>query len=127
MNEQLPLHVPQQIEINIEDETFSKLGHIKQIDRFTVNMKHGVHSVIFLIHPENQFHDELIIYHNGHEPFLHGAYEGKNTVRFFLEKGYPVLVVSLPLHGVNNRPTVIIDEEPILLEHHRLFEFIKKS
>ena len=129
-NEQLPLHVPQQIETNIEDETFSKLGHIKQIDRFTVNMKHDVNSVIFLIHPENQFHDELIIYHNGHIGKIHNiedSYEGKNTVRFFLERGYPVLVVSLPLHGVNNRPTVIVDEEPILLEDHPNFKSTKNE
>ena len=127
-NEQLPLHVPQLIEANIEDETFSKLGHVKQIDRFTVNMKHGVNSVIFLIHPENQFRDELIIYHNGHMgiPHIEDSYYSKNTVRFFLERGYPVLVVSLPLHGINDRPAVTIDGDTIQFTgDHAEFEFVK--
>ncbi len=126
-NEQFPSHIPQSIETNIEDETLYNLGHVKQIDKFTVDMKYGVNSLIFLIHPEIQSHDELIIYHNGHEPFLHGAYEGKNTVRFFLEKGYPVLFVSMPLFGFNSNPTVIVDGEPILLENHRYFKFIESE
>ena len=123
-NEQLPLHIPQNIEINIEDETFNKLGHVKQIDKFTVDMKHAVNSIIFLIHPEIQSHDELIIYHNGHEENL---YEGKNTIRFFIEKGYPVLVVSMPLKPINNNPTVIVDGESILLTNHNDFRFIESE
>ena len=123
-NEQLPSHLPQHIETNIEDETFNNLGLIKQIDKFTVDMKYGVNSIIFLIHPEIQSHDELIIYHNGHGPYSVDLYEGKNTIRFFLEKGYPVLVVSMPLEAINNNPTVIVDEEPILLDNHTKFKFI---
>ncbi len=126
-NEQLPLHIPQHIETNIEDETFNNLGHIKQIDRFTVDMKYGVNSIIFLIHPEIQSHDELIIYHNGHGGEPHYVYEGKNTIQFFLEKGYPVLVVSMPLEAINNNPTVIVDGESILLKDHTYFRYIESE
>ena len=123
-DEQLPSHVPQHIETDIDDEIFNKLGHVKQIDRFTVDMKHGVNSIIFLIHPEIQTHDELIIYHNGHGLDL---YEGKNTIRFFIEKGYPVLVITMPLESINNNPTVIVDGEPILLESHPYFSSIESE
>jgi len=83
-----------------------------------------VNSIIFLIHPEIQSHDELIIYHNGHEENL---YEGKNTIRFFIEKGYPVLVVSMPLKPINNNPTVIVDGESILLASHNNFSSIESE
>ena len=144
---QLPPNLPDKIEKKIDDEIFEKIPYNKQTDSYTVTMKHDVYSKIFLLHPIIQ-NNELIILNNGHGGRIHDPtdlYSEINTVRFFLNKGYSVLIVSLPLEGINNRPIVmpsdnlelnelmkmeydeIVDEGKFKLEHHLHFEFLKNN
>lgn len=52
----------------------------------------------------NQFKkNNLIIHHQGHSGDF---YHGYKTIEFFLENGYDIITLSLPLLGPNNRPTI---------------------
>ena len=146
-DDKLPSHMPNIIEKNIEEEIFSKMPNVKQVDRYTVIMEHNVQSKIFLIHPEIQINNELIIINNGHGGNYSpgNLYSEKSTVKFFTNKGYSVLVVSLPLEGINNQPTThvsqdlhlnkeeifgyneIVENGKLKLEEHSHFEFIKNE
>ena len=143
----LPSKMSDIVEKNIEEKIFSKMHNVKQVDRYTVIMEHNVQSKMYLLHPEIKINNELIIINNGHggnnDPG--NLYSEKNTVKFFINKGYSVLVVSLPLEGQNNKPitdvfqNIELSEEKIIeyneivengklrLEEHSNFEFIKND
>ena len=97
-----PQQVPTLITENITDADFSSLDNLQSIDRITVEMAHGVHSIIYLFHPEQDNH-KLMIYHQGHRG---GFLLGKGTIAYFLGKGYSVAAFAMPLLGMNNRPVV---------------------
>ncbi|MFH1282169.1 MAG: hypothetical protein ABII27_00715 [bacterium] len=93
---------PHLIEKNIKEKTFSYFDDIESIDKITVDMDYGLSSVVYYLHPKNT-NNKLIIYHQGHE----GTFKkGIKTILYFIEKGYSVLAFSMPLGGVNPRPTV---------------------
>ena len=102
--DEFPTRLPNSIEQNISDENFDDLKNLKKIDRITVEMKHGVNSIAYLLHPKELLHNDLIIYHNGHSDYLH---DGKKQIRFLLDRGYTVLAFSMPLHGMNSGPVIM--------------------
>jgi len=87
-------------------------------------MKHGVNSVAYLLHPKEQSHDDLIIYHNGHDQYLH---DGKKQIRFLLDRGYPVLVFSMPLSGMNSEPVIMLDGKETKLVIHDQFKILESD
>ena len=97
-----PQQVPTLITENITDADFSSLDNLQSIDRITVEMAHGVNSIVYLFHPERD-NDKLMIYHQGHRG---GFLLGKGTIAYFLGKGYTVAAFAMPLLGMNNRPVV---------------------
>lgn len=101
-DEGFPQHVPTLIMENIADADFSGLDNLKRIDQITVVMAHGVNSVVHLFHPERD-NRKLMIYHQGHRG---GFLLGKETIAYFLGKGYAVAAFAMPLLGMNNRPVV---------------------
>ena len=65
-------------------------------------MDYSVNSIAYHFHPINS-NNKLIIYHQGHRgDFI----LGKNTIQFFLNKGYSVIAFTMPLIGTNNKPIV---------------------
>ncbi len=86
-------------------------------------MEYDVNSTSYLFLPENP-NDELIIYHQGHDG---GFINGKNTIQFFLNKGYSVLAFSMPLLGMNNQPIVDTEFGEIKLVSHEYFRFIESQ
>ena len=106
----IPTRLPDSVEFGISDKNFGNLQNLKKIDRITVEMKYGVNSIAYLLHPTEQTHNDLIIYHNGHGDYLH---DGEKQIRFFLDRGYSVLVFSMPLTGMNSEPTITIDNKEI--------------
>nr|AIF05312.1 putative low-complexity protein [uncultured marine thaumarchaeote KM3_181_G03] len=119
-----PTRFPDSIEHDISDKNFGNLKNLEKIDRITVEMKHGVNSVAYLLHPKEQSHDDLIIYHNGHDQYLH---DGERQLRFLLDRGYPVLVFSMPLSGMNNEPVIILDGKETKLVNHDQFEILESD
>ena len=119
-----PIHFPNSIEQGISDSNFDDLKNLKKIDRITIEMKHGVNSIVYLLHPRELSYNDLIIYHNGHGDYLH---DGKKQIRFFLDRGYPVLVFSMPLSGMNSQPVIMLDGNETKLEGHNQFQFLESD
>ena len=119
-----PTRFPDSVEQGISDKKFDDLKNLKKIDRFTVEMKHGINSIAYLLHPKEPSENDLIIYHNGHADYLH---DGKKQIRFLLDRGYSVLVFSMPLNGMNNQPVIILDGKETKLVVHDQFEFLESN
>ena len=98
----LPRQPPTLITENITDADFRSLDNLKRIDQITIVMAYGVNSIIYLFHPERG-NRKLMIYHQGHRG---GFLLGKETIAYFLGKGYSVAAFAMPLLGRNNRPVV---------------------
>ena len=120
-----PTRLPDSIEQGISDKNFDDLKNLKKIDKITVEMKHGANSIAYLLYPKESSHNDLIIYHNGHNDDLHA---GKKQIRFFLDRGYPVLVFSMPLaQGMNSEPVIMLDGKKTKLLEHDKFELLESD
>ena len=94
-----------EVESDISDSRYSNFQNLKQIDKLTIEMEHGINSVSYLLLPEKS-NKKLILYHHGHDgDFL----LGNDTIQFFLERDFTVLAMTMPLVGMNNQPIIEID------------------
>jgi hypothetical protein len=112
---------PSKVETNISDVKYSDLSNLKQINEITITMDHNLNSIAYLFLP-TQSNNELMIYHQGHSGDF---FNGKSIIQKFLNDGYPVLALSMPLLGMNNQP--IIENEnfgKIQLSSHNHFQLI---
>ena len=118
----LPHNELSKIEKNISLDKYSELNNLESIDKLTIEMKHGVNSIVYLFKPSIS-NDELIIYHQGHRgDFI----EGKETIAYFLEKKYSVIAFSMPLLGMNSQPVVDIPQfGKIKIQSHNQFELLE--
>jgi hypothetical protein len=101
------LKLPDKVEEKIEDERYGKLfeSDLKQIDKITVRMEPGLESIAYHFIPKKCC-NKLIVYHQGHRgDFVKGI----DTIGGCLEKGYSVMAFSMPLKGMNNKPTVYLE------------------
>ena len=121
---EIPKEIPTIIEENILDERFTNLDNLKQIDKFSIEMKYGINSIVYLFHAE-ETNDELIIYHQGHNGgFVNGIY----TINYFLDNGYSVLAFSMPLVGMNNQPIFNMEHlGPLKFSKHNQFELLESE
>lgn len=96
--------MPDTIENNIVDDRYSNLVNLEKIDKIIVSMGYGFKSIIYHFHPAKN-NNKLVIYHQGHAgdgDFI----KGKETIQFFLIKGFSVMAFSMPLLGMNSQPVV---------------------
>lgn len=115
--------MPSNIENDIKDERYLDLQNLAQINKITTSMDYGVksYSYLFLADKSN---NKLIIYHQGHDgDFI----LGKNTIEYFLEKGYSVLAFSMPLVGMNTQPIVDVSFGKLKLITHDDLMFIESD
>ena len=118
----IPNSHPDTIDTNIIDERFNDLNNLKQIDKFSIEMKHGLSSYVYLFLPEKA-NNQLIIYHQGHSG---GFINGKSTISYFLKNGYTIAAFSMPLVGINNQPTVDLEHlGPVKFISHRQFQLLE--
>ena len=116
--------LPTIVEKNIIDTRFSSLENLKEIDKFSIEMENNVNSIVYLLHAENN-NNELIIYHQGHDG---GFIDGKSTIDYFLKNGYSVMAFSLPLVGMNNQPTIDIENVGLIkFFDHDQFRFLESE
>ena len=101
----LPKEQPAKVEKAIDDKRYSDLPNLKQIDRLTVNMEWGLSSSAYHFIPA-QGNNKLIIYHGGHDGDFIVA---KDLISFFLQQGFAVIGMSMPLEGANNHPVVELE------------------
>ena len=122
--DQMPTKLPISITENFVDDNFSDLENLKQLDKITIEMEHGVNSIAYFFIPHEQ-NNKLIIYHQGHDgDFL----LGKNTIQFFLKNGYSIVAFSMPLKGMNSQPVIeTSDFGPIKFVSHKQFTLLETS
>lgn len=101
----LPKEQPAKVEKAIDDKRYADLTNLKQIDRVTVNLEWGLTSSAYHFIPA-QGNNKLIIYHGGHDGDFIIA---KDLISFFLQKGFSVIGMSMPLEGANNNPVVELE------------------
>ena len=118
----IPNSYPDTIDTNIIDERFNDLNNLKQIDKFSIEMKHGLSSYVYLFLPETS-NNQLIIYHQGHSG---GFINGKSTINYFLKNGYTIAAFSMPLLGINNQPVVDLEHlGPVKFIGHKQFQLLE--
>ena len=119
--------IPSKIDKDVKDNRYQDLINLKKIEKIVTVMDYGVNSIAYLFHPI-QTNNSLIIYNQGHDgDFI----QGKDTINFFLSKGYSVLAFSMPLLGMNNQPTLEISPfgkiklTPIQGFRHDVLQFLQ--
>jgi pimeloyl-ACP methyl ester carboxylesterase len=91
------------------------LPSARSIQRLTARFAEGVKSTAYLLRSGGRY---LVLLHGGHDqqflpPATHAA------ARSFLSAGADVLLLHMPLHGWNNRPTVVLRSgDPVTLNRH---------
>lgn len=115
--------MPSGVENNIKDDRYTDLQNLARINKITITMEYGLNSYSYLFLADKS-NNKLIVYHQGHD----GDFVlGKNTIQFFLEKGYSVLAFSMPLTGMNNQPNVDLSFGKLKLTTHDDLRFIESN
>ena len=122
--DQMPTKLPTSIEENLIDENFKDVKNLKQLDKITIEMEHGVSSIAYFFTP-HESNNKLIIYHHGHA----GDFMlEKNTLAFFLNNGYSIVGFNMPLKGTNNQPVIeTSDFGPVKFISHNQFLLLESS
>ena len=109
-------------EKEIIDSKYESLKNLQSINKLTVSMKDNVNSISYLFNSKTP-NGNLIIYHQGHKgDFIHGI----DTIQIFLNEGYDVLALTMPLLGMNNQPIVDIPNfGKIKLTTHNHLKFLE--
>ena len=120
--DQIPTKLPTNIEERFIDDNFSDIKNLKQQDKITIEMEHGINSIAYFFTPYES-NNKLIIYHHGHA----GDFSlEKNTLASFLNNGYSVLEFNMPLRGMNNHPVIeTSDFGPIKFISHNQFSLLE--
>ncbi len=109
----LPSFLPINYTTNITDE-LSNLKNLDRIDSFTVEMDYGMNSISYLFLANNS-NNKLMIYHQGDDSQSSGSFdnhsfeEDRKIIQHFLNANYSVLIFSMVGHGMNNEPSVELD------------------
>ena len=121
---QMPTKLPANIEPNFIDDNFRDLKNLKQLDKITIEMEHGINSIAYLFIPYES-NNKLIIYHHGHA----GDFVlEKSTITFFLNHGYSIVGFNMPLKGMNNQPVIeTSDFGPVKFISHKQFPLLESS
>lgn len=116
---------PDRVKANISKSRFSSINGVRQIDRLTVEMRHGVTSELFVFYPETtQTREIALIYHQGHSG---GVSHGSKFISAALAEGYVVLGMTMPLKGPNSNPTATTKHGQIRLESHDDFHAVRTA
>ena len=106
----------------IKDEKYLDLKNLKFIDEITIKMDYGINSIAYKFVPYKK-NNKLLIYHQGH---LGDFYIGKNTISYFLSKGYEVIAFAMPTIGFNSKPTIFINNIGTLkIDSHDKLKFLE--
>lgn len=89
-------------------------SNIASVERLDIQMDYGLRSIAYLFQAKVDA-NRLLIFHQGHcDDIL--SYGGKETIRFFLDKGFSVLTFWMPLCGENNKPVNIPGKGLVVFE-----------
>jgi len=117
----LPSLMPSIVELGVDEPLITGLVGVRSLDRLTLVMPLRVDSVMYLVHPKSP-NGQVVLVHSGHDA---DARRWSAAISFFVERGYEVAAISMPLFGPNTRPTVAIPSVgTVRLESHDLFAFL---
>lgn len=119
-SEALPTILPEKV-FPKQDEFYKDLKNLNRIDQFEIQLPYGLQSIGYIFHPKNA-NNRLIIYHQGHSG---GFHLGKNTIQYFLEKGFTLYALAMPLKGKNNHPVIDVEKiGKVHLENHEELKYL---
>lgn len=98
----LPSRLPSAVEEGVSDPRFADIPPLERIDKLTVAMEFGLRSYLYHFHPQRP-NGRVVLYHQGHRG---GFILGKAQIARFLDEGYAVIAISMPLKGPNPQPTI---------------------
>jgi hypothetical protein len=110
--------------------------HLKSMDKVVLQLKPGFNNVTYLLHPKirNNFNIP-VIYHGGHEGIFwedvylsnSGRPNSISVIDFFLEKGFDVIAIEMPLCGANENPIEVQEDSNSyqLSQHADIFQLEK--
>lgn len=109
------------IEENIYDDRFLSIDNLSSIDKLKIELDYKLNSIGYHFKPIKS-NKKFVIYHQGHAG---GFIKGINYINFFLGKGYEVIALAMPLHGMNNQPIVkTTNNGYIKLDNHKKFYYL---
>jgi dienelactone hydrolase len=112
----LPLTRLPTVEAGITDRRWQPTPGVARIDRLTITLPGGVHSVAYHFIPAGRAHSTLLIFHQGHSGDFLGS---RDTISRLVSRGYPVIALAMPLLGLNDRPTArMAGGDDVLIESH---------
>ena len=97
---------------------YTKLRHLRSADRLTIPLRNGFNSIVYLLHPKKSNGSHIpLIYHSGHQVvFFREDHNNNDSVgcatsvlEFFLEKGFDIIGISMPLVGYNTFPPTVTE------------------
>lgn len=92
--------MPARVEDASRDPWLASLRRVARAERLVIEMEHGVTSHAYLLHPPRE-KGVLVVHHEGHD--LDPA-PGLRSIQAFLDEGFPVLALWMPLLGPNPAP-----------------------
>ncbi|MBI1371223.1 MAG: hypothetical protein GC159_00455 [Phycisphaera sp.] len=108
--------LPLRVEHNIATPDMPGLAKMATIDRLTVDLDSDLRSIAYHFRPHRVTQPWTIIYHEGHGA---GFEDRQAMIERLVAQGYPVIGMSMPLMGMNPRPTVRVPAVgPIKLNEH---------
>lgn len=75
--------------------------NLAQVDRLDIEMDYRLHSYAYHLHPKKSV-NRLLIFQMGHSNEII-AYGGKETINHFLDQGFSIMTLWMPLFGENSR------------------------
>ena len=121
--------LPDYVESDTINRKFYYLQGLEAVDTLHItDPVFGLNSTVYHFHPLNTKGDnsnELIIYHEGHtKPGINGL----DSVDYLLKKGYSVMLIHMPLQGVNPQPIVNLPRfGKIRLSSHDHLKFLESD
>lgn len=98
----LPETLPSSVEKQFTDVRYEDIASLNRIEKLAISMDFGLESIAYHFIPGNP-NNRAVLYHQGHKGDF---YNSKEQISQFLDNGYSVIAFSMPLYGLNNRPTI---------------------
>ena len=99
-----PRAYPTRVSPSIRDAAprrLEELDGVASVKEMTFRLGSGLIARAYVFRPAIRTRRTLVIYHEGH---VHDFVLGRPTIQFFVERGYDVAAVAMPLYRPNNRP-----------------------
>lgn len=95
---------PEKIDTTVTDTLFRSFENLKSVDCLTDSLPYGFVSIMYHLKPNKGDNGRVMIFHHGHEGKDYSM--GLESYQAFLNAGYHVISIHMPLNGRNNVPEI---------------------